>query len=296
MTTALRNARFLLAAMIGLATFTAWTADPSDQAATVETDFLRLHIAPKTGQYEILDKKARITWSSHPQKARFGEATVRIDSQSRPVNLERCEVRHPDQGQGLDIIFHPVDTKPDLLVRVHIRLLPDNRTLEFAYDAAPGSPVESVRLLDNALWVTDTDKGYALVPVREGLLVPADSGLAFTQRFDTYAYEGCHMTMLGLCKGGAAALVTWDDPYVAVDLQSTLDPALDTPAKQLLAPSLVLRQSANSFRIQFLGQGDHVTLAQAYRKVAQQKGWAIPNAPNCSAQSIINSGACSAAR
>ena len=38
-------------------------------------------------------------------------------------------------------------------------------------------------------------------------MVPANSGRQFTNRFDTYAYEGCHMAMFGVVSDGASALV-----------------------------------------------------------------------------------------
>ena len=94
----------------------------------------------------------------------------------------------------------------------------DGKALEFSWAPSEDLPLENIRLLDDALWVTEAEKGYVIVPVREGLFVPADSGLTFTNRFDTYAYEGCHMAMFGVVKNGATALVTWDDPYVIAEL------------------------------------------------------------------------------
>jgi len=37
----------------------------------------------------------------------------------------------------------------------------------------------------------------------------------------------------------------------------------------------VLRKSARAFRIQLLGKGDYVTIAKAYRQVAQDEGWLV---------------------
>jgi hypothetical protein len=156
---------------------------------------------------------------------------------------------------------------------VLVRPANDGKVLEFSFAAAEDLPLESIRLLDDAFWVTEAEKGYVIVPVREGLLVPADSGLAFTNRFDTYAYEGCHMAMLGVVKDGSAALLTWDDPYVVAELKSALTDTPPTRGKQALAPSLMLRKSAKAFRVQFLGRGDYVTIAKAYRDLAKQRGW-----------------------
>jgi hypothetical protein len=99
--------------------------------------------------------------------------------------------------------------------------------------------------------------------------------LTFTHQFDTYAYEGCHMEMLGVVQNGAAALVTWQDPYVAAQLKSLLKTNETSSAHQRLSPSLTLTKSARTFRIQFLGKGDYLTIAKAYREVARERGWLV---------------------
>jgi len=134
--------------------------------------------------------------------------------------------------------------------------------------------VENARLLDDAFWLTDAEVGYVVVPVREGLMIPSNSGRAFTHTFDTFAYEGCHMEMLGTVKDGSAVLVTWHDPYVAAEIRSTINAAA-APARQVLSTSLDLRKTAKAIRIQFLGRGDYVTVAKAYREAAKRKGWLI---------------------
>lgn len=108
--------------------------------------------------------------------------------------------------------------------------------------------------------VTVGGNGYVVVPVREGLLIPADPTRTFTHRFCTYEYEGCHMRMIGLVENGCAALVSWDDLYAVVELRNTAE---------ALTPTL----SAKTFRVQFLGRGDYLTIAQAYRRIARQKGF-----------------------
>ncbi len=243
------------------------------EAPTLETPFLRFQIEPGTGRYEIRDKSAGVVWRSNPYQARFGEATLSLDSRPRRVDLAACEIRRT-RG-GLVAVFHPLAEKADATLRVSIRPEAGGRTLEFAYDADPALGVETVRLLDEALWSTDRERGGIFVPCREGLLVPADGGLTFTHRFETFAYEGCHMEMLGLVKIGAAALVTWHDPYVAADVRSAVTNADWLAGRQALSASLALRQSAKAFRVQFLGKGGVVEIARAYRQVAQEKGWLV---------------------
>ena len=244
------------------------------QPPTLESAFLRFQLSPADGTYTLLDKKGGTTWRSNPYQARLGEITCRVADRSLRVSLSACQVmQSPDV---LEAVFHPLTDQPGAWVKVVVRLLDDRKTLEFAYEADPALTGEGIQLLDDAFGTTNADKGYAVVPVREGLLIPADSGKTFTHRFDTYAYEGCHMAMFGVVKGGCAALFTWDDPYVAVDLQSREAKDAASGAKQVLTSTLVLRKSARSFRVQICGPGDYVTLARAYREIAKSKGWAVP--------------------
>ena len=237
----------------------------------IDTEFLQLSVSVETGGYEIKDKQAQVVWKSNPFHARFGEVALNVSGKRQRISLDRCELKRV--GNELELIFHPLNEKPRARVAVRIRPVNDGKALEFSFAASEDLPLENIRLLDDAFWVTDAGKGYAVVPVREGLFVPADSGLVFTQRFDTYAYEGCHMAMLGLVNNGAAALITWDDPYVVAELKSALTNVPSVTAKQFLSPSLVLSKSAKRFRIQLLGQGDYITIAKAYRDIARQKGW-----------------------
>jgi hypothetical protein len=243
-------------------------------AVTLDTSAFRFSLSPDTGTYEILDKRAGVNWRSNPLHSRFGRVTLHADGKLQSVDLARCVINRV--GNGLEAEFHPLAATPAASLRVHVRPIDQGQALEFSYQTTEPLAVEEVRLLDDGLWVSDADPGYIVVPVREGLLIPADSELAFTQRFDTFAYEGCHMEMLGVVKQGAAALVTWHDPYAAAEVRSTLTNVVDTNGKQLLSTSLVLRKSATSFQLHVLGKGDYVTIAGAYRRVAQQKGWRVP--------------------
>ncbi|HWW00550.1 MAG TPA: DUF5696 domain-containing protein [Candidatus Acidoferrum sp.] len=238
--------------------------------AYIDTPFFRFTVSGDNGACEILDKEAQVTWRADTTPARFGWVRLNVHEQSVRVELTRCAVQA--NGNELVASFQPFRVRPLTRFTVKARALPDQRTLELSYQEDNELEVESVSLLDEVLDVTDETKGCVAVPVREGLLVPADSGRTFRHRFDTSAYEGCHMEMLGVVKQGAAALFTWDDPYVSAELGSTLEPTGTSSKRQRLSPSLVLTKSARTFRIQFLGKGDYVTIGQAYRKIAEEKG------------------------
>lgn len=232
-------------------------------AVSLETPALHLEISQKDGSYRLTDKAARVTWTSN--LSRFGEIVVRSDGKSERFALTAFEAGGPRNAPVLT--FHPVPGRPDASVRISLRTGRNGRGIDLSYEGA-GLDMEAIRLLDS-LTIGTAEKGYVIVPVREGLLIPSDSGRTFNQRFGTYDYQGCHMAMLGLVKNGAALLVTWTDPYVTAEVAS------GGTAAQPLSASLVMSKSARSLRLQVLGKGDYVTIAKAYRDVAREKGYLV---------------------
>jgi len=262
--------RLLAVLCLSTALLSAASATPS---VRLETARIAFEISPDTGQYNITDKTGKVVWSSNPEVARFGEVTLLAGGKRETFPLGRCAVVR--KGSSLQVAFHPRPQQQLAELRIGVRVLADGKTLEFGYSADPALVVEQLNLLDSALSVASEDLGYITVPVREGLIIPADSGVAFTHEFDTYNYEGCHMEMFGVVKGGAAALVTWKDPYTKLVVRSKVPDQMASPVKQRLLPSLILRQSARSCRVSFLGKGGYMEMAKAYRDVAKERGWAV---------------------
>jgi hypothetical protein len=253
--------------------FTSFAAKHPQAAARIETSFFCLTLYAATGHCDILDKRSGVLWCAATNQARFGEATLQLGGKPRRVDLAQCGV--VSEGNSLVATFHPLSEQPAATLRVRMHVLADQKTLEVRYDADEAIEVSSISLLEDMFVATDAAKGYVVVPVREGLLVPADSGLSFTHRFGTYEYEGCHMEMLGIVQGGAAAMFTWHDPYAAAELKNKVTQSPSPAGRQRLSASLVLAKSAKSFCVRFLGKGDYVTIARAYRKVAQESGWVV---------------------
>lgn len=243
----------------------------SGEVVSIESEFIRFSISSKNGCYYFLDKQSNVTWHSNPFEDRMGEASIRVDGESQQIPLRDFQAHQEDKSIRLSCRQGEGDNAIELTIR--IELMPDGRTAQVSYESGRRTEVEEIRLLDQSLWVTDADDGYMLVPVRLGLLIPANSGKAFKHRFPTFAYEGCHMEMLGMVKDDSAALVTWHEPYVTAEIQSELKEVAG--GKQVVSASLSLRKSAKAFRIQFLGRGDHVAIAKAYREVAAEKGWLV---------------------
>lgn len=243
----------------------------AEGAIAFKTPHLSFRINPESGAFEIQDKSGGVAWRSAFRAPRFGKATLTVSGQPQRVDLAQCKVMRA--GNGLDLTFHPLASQPQAQIVVSVRPVAEGKGLQFAYTASADVKLESIRLLDDALWVTDAERGYVIVPARMGLMIPARPGVSFTHTFDTYAYEGCHMAMSGVVKNGAAALMTWEDPYVAVELKSESPVTGELAGQQVLSPSVVLRKSAKSFQVRFLGRGDYVTIAKAYRQIAAERGW-----------------------
>lgn len=239
----------ILAAFLG--------ADAAPNAPVrLESPTVLVEIDAKTGQWSLLDKGAGVRWPSQgtaspgsAQGLQGGFEKAAAEKASRTVRLEK--------SGGPAVVFKLVD---------------DGRSLEIRYE---GKDVGDVRVLDDALAVTDAEAGSVIVPSREGLLISASSGAAFKQTFGTSDYEGCHMNMLGLLKSGATLVVTWDDAYVWADVQSAVAKESDKTPRQRITTALSLRRSARSFRLTPLGKGDWNMVAAGYRKIAEQKGLAV---------------------
>ena len=159
----------------------------------LESPAMRVEIDSQTGKWSLVDKASGIRWPS--AGAAGAGAASGLASEFAKTAAASHRVRL-ETAAGAAVTFELVD---------------DGRALEIRYE---GQTVGDVRVLDDALAVTAAEEGYAVVPCRAGLLIPAASGVDFSQTFGTSDYEGCHMNMIGLVKRGSAILATWDDAYV----------------------------------------------------------------------------------
>ena len=238
-----------------LAVATALSTTPTVAQADMqrlESPAMLVQIDSSTGYWSLLDKASGVRWPSQGS-ASPGLANGLPDVFDRVSSSEHL-VRLADEN-GAAVVFALVD---------------EGRDLEIRWE---GDQLGDIRVLDDALAVTAAEDGSLVVPCREGLLIPADSGVAFSRTFGTSDYEGCHMNMLGLLKRQAALVVSWDDAYVFPALRSTLPSA--SQESQRLSATFTLRRSARCVRLTPLGTGDVNTLAAGYRRIAESKGLAV---------------------
>ena len=244
--------------------------DAAPGRASLTAGRARFAVDPATGAVEMTGPAGDV-WRSPPDAAHFGRVEVESAGKARNVPLGPCRVKK--KRAALELTFHPLADDGGFHVNVTVSAEADE-TFALEWTASDAARVRRLRLLD-ALWVTDAETGGVAVPVREGLFIPAESGPDFRHRFDTYAYEGCHMAMVGVVKAGAAALVTWDDPYVAVDVAKRPGKG-DLADRRVLGCAFGLRKTARRLRVRLLGKGDAVAIAKAYRAEAKRDGWFVP--------------------
>ncbi len=225
-------------------------ADGWGAVLKLESRSLMAELDETTGRWALLDKGSGTRW---PSEGTAGPGSA----PSLEGNFTKAEVLNENtvrlhHGSGVAVDF---------------ALVEDGQMLELRYR---GKKDGTIRVLDDALSSTDIEKGYVVVPTREGLLVPADSGKVFKRVFGTSDYEGCHLNMLGFVKGGSALIVTWDDAYVFPELESTTPSG--EPYRQRLALAFELRGPANCVRLMPLGKGDFNTVAAGYRRYVEKQG------------------------
>ena len=203
------------------------TAAPNDSVC-LENSRLVVEVDTQTGDWSLLDKLSGVRW---PTTGKAG----------------------PGTAPGLAGEFATSEREPDTIclrkpngTAVNFTLKADGGTLEIGYQ---GQDVGDIRVLDDAVAVTQAEAGAVIVPCREGLLIPADSHVGFQQTFGTSDYEGCHMNMLGFLKSGSALAVTWDDAYVWPEVQSRLVGEAGRESTQRITTGFSLRRSARAIRL-----------------------------------------------
>jgi len=241
---------------------------------TIESDAIAFTVSADNGCYRLLDKRSGAAWRSSPFAEGFGDVEARLAS-GRMKSLHLGKPSRTSRGaRELTLEYEMPQAGPQWRLVVTARLMDDPRSLELCWaTTGAGAQVSGIILLADAPWTTAAGSGYVVIPSRMGVLLPADSGEAYVERFDTFATGGCQMEMLGAVEGGSVALVTWQDAYGLASVKSVVGDKPAEPWGQVVAPSLRLQTPGSKIRITLLGNGGYVEIAKAYRDIARQNGW-----------------------
>jgi len=234
----------------------------SDGTLTLSSELVSVSVSVHDAVWSVVDGRAGVAWGSTSPGAPWGTVVLQTQNGPAAVPLELADAS--EEGDAIKCSFRSQQGIPiPLTLRFRVNGPSVDVFLERHNDM-----VGEVTLFGDGLTCSAAEDGAVIVPVRLGLLLPAD-GVPFERYFGTYDYEGCHMAMLGLLKSGAALLVTWSDPYVGVRVGRRTD------GGGCISASMVLRKTASSFRVQCLGTGGPEVLAEAYTEVAQERGYRV---------------------
>lgn len=235
--------------------------------------YLTMKVKPSTGEWSIQEKlsnpRGGEIWRSG--KSGFGNITYQIDDKTFTQDLTSCEAALYDKGMMLT--FRPVPNIADMNLIILAMPSGSEPSLTFTIHPSKQLNIKAITLFENAFPITSEDtEGSIIIPVREGMLVPADSGKTFTRNFADSAYEGCHIRLWGMIKNETAAFLTWDDPYTNLKIDSQIQDGIQT-----LSTSLSQQSKPAGFSIYFCGRGDYNTIADRYlQMVAKKKETYIP--------------------
>jgi hypothetical protein len=249
----------------------------TEQEYTLETAYALFTLSPSANAWSMYDKRSGVTWGntgSHKpwvmqQHIQNGEKSM------TPLKLQSVEVDSPagpsappgmadnrlicrftlenGSDSGISLVFR---LKEHIL---QVYILPDNTNYHV------------LQLFNSGLETCAADNGELLLPIRMGLLLQASAGEAFNKHLGTYDYEeGVHMAMAGLFKGGSALMVTWGDPYVALNVSH-----IDAGEEGVLRMNLEFIKTARSCELHCLGMGGIETVAAAYRQRAENLGYRV---------------------
>ena len=233
--------------------------------SVLENEFVRFSLVPQDNLWRLEDRRAGVSWGNLPADQDLpGEPWLHLLVREAPIPLVlrlveagesslRARFSDPQGGQsGLEMVFR-LDG-PALKV--------------YLISATPAFP--ALQIFSCGLEASAAEDGWALLPIRMGLMLPAAGKQPVDLRLGTYDYEGLHMAMAGLIKSGAVLMATWHDPNLALKVNRSLE---SSPNLHL---AIELSNTARSFELSCLGPGDQHTLAAAYRERAAELGYRIP--------------------
>jgi len=245
-----------------------------DARASLQTTAWRFDVDRNSGAWSLTDKATGVVWSSDPAQSRFGEIVLRNADRSVVWRIDGFD-QVTESPAGLRLVTHPLaDGKPaDVTVAFTVEPVSDPDGLRLAYDSEANGDwrVARVRLLHNALTVTEEDEGCLYVPHRLGIELPADKGLPGGAQWRTY--DSLSMAMFGAVKQGSALLVNWQDVDTRLIANTTWPDLPLVPGRRARAVSLEIDAPKGMCSIHPLGCGGYVEIAHAYRELAKVKGW-----------------------
>jgi hypothetical protein len=250
---------------------------PTAQRATLETPGWRFDVDRHGAAWALMDKSSGVLWTSDPAKPRFGEVLLHNGKRSATWRIERFDDVKAS-AQQLRLVTRPVvDDKPSgtsVIFTVEPVREPDGLRLAYSTQGSGPWQVVRVRLLDDALTVTEEDQGHVYVPHRLGIERAATKAFPGSEQWRTY--DDLSMAMCGLVKQGSALLVNWECVDTRLLVNGSWPDLPLVAGRRAYGVTLEMETPQGACTLHPLGRGDYVQIAQAYRRLAKAKGWLQP--------------------
>lgn len=249
---------------------------PASRRASLDTAFWRFDVDRKAAAWAITDKRTGVRWTSDPARPGFAQILLRNGDRTASWRIERFDAIEAGKDT-LKLVTRPkVDGRPSgvtVTFTASRTSLRDEVKLSYASAATGDWHVARVRLLDNALTVTEAEGGKLYVPNRLGIELTAANGLPATEQWLTY--DSLSMAMCGAVKGGSALLVNWQDVDTRLTVTTAWPDLPLVPGRRARSISLDLQGPRGACSLLPLGRGGYVEIARAYRPLAKAKGWLV---------------------
>jgi hypothetical protein len=207
----------------------------------------------QTGALELTDGSTGEKWA-------LGiPLVVPVEGDPVPVVVERA-------GRAADGSIHFKDRNTGLVFSLSLTPGSSTRLRYTVQGLDKATSIKEVDLLSDALPLQGATDYYA-IPSRLGIMVDPLHAKPGQSRYDAYQVShGYSMAMLGAVNQGSALLIYWNSPDVSILTDASADPA------PRLSSSIALQAGADTVYVEPLGHGNYVSIARAYRAVAQQEG------------------------
>lgn len=247
---------------------------PADRRASLQTPAGTFTVDRASGVWQLTDAVTGVAWTSDPARPAFGQLTLRNAARSAAWRINRFDEVHEQPGRLTFVARPTIDGQPTgLAVTFAVEPVAQPAGLRVSYQSQATGPwqLDAVRLLDHAFTVTEADEGRFYVPFRLGIERAASQAIPANERWTTY--NNLTMTMCGAVKQGAALLVNWDEVGTRLGLHSDWPDLELVAGRRAASISLDVQAERGSCTLHPLGRGDYVTIARAYRALAEAKGW-----------------------
>jgi hypothetical protein len=239
---------------------------PGKQAPVLENSALRLEMRSSDASIRLLDKKSGVVWMIGPPHILLKHRLTSVET--LPAFLAKPAGEITQKG---DTISFPAAWG----IQFHIKMIDGPAAVEYSFQSGPDVQVEEVQLLHGSLPIGAGEQNYYAIPHRLGVLLPVEGDRPFHRRLRPYEiWFAYSMAMFGAVKNGSALLATWDHYYTDILVDYSVEP------RRQLTAGLAVRRSPDSpglksasIRLQPLGHGGYVEIAQAYRPIARERGF-----------------------